>query len=128
MTNLLQTLQSADAPSRELDAEIAYALGWKDDMQYVPGHGWRHWYIDHDEKTRFGLPTWTSSLDVALALVAEMLPGWTWEYSLGIMRLISPDFLKVYVSSDGDCADSGREPIKMIIALLRALEAEARDG
>jgi hypothetical protein len=66
MTDLATRLESSP-PSRELDAEIARAMGWEveDNRQYRRrrAHGvWRH------------LPGFTASTDAAIALVRERLP------------------------------------------------------
>ena len=74
--SLLNRLEAADAGSRELDAEIAKALGWTDYREFVPmGHGWKNWWKDATGKTRPEMPEWTASIDAALDLVREVLPG-----------------------------------------------------
>ena len=69
---LAAKLQAAPVGSRELDAECALALGWKnvqsiDIFNEIGVHPKR----DFPES----LPHWTTSLDASRALAKEMLPG-----------------------------------------------------
>lgn len=60
-----------EGPSRELDAEIARAFGWR--SFYLAGFGPR-WQKGHGTVTS-ELPAYTASIDAALTLVPE---GWDW--------------------------------------------------
>jgi hypothetical protein len=69
MTDLLSKLRSAEAGSRELDAEIALVLGW----QYRTPV-----WVSPTGATFFSLPRtteWTTSIDAIVALIEEKLPG-----------------------------------------------------
>lgn len=73
MTDLLtlsRRVSEADGPSRELDAEIANALSWRNG-------GW--------SASSYGLPHWTASIDRTAALIAEKLPGYGGSVSIGRM-------------------------------------------
>lgn len=141
MTDLIQTLQSADAPSRELDAAIhvaaanpqskkAYFVLPKHDVleeRVAKGCVW-----EKERGFAYTLrtaPPYTASLDSALALVAERLPGWT------IARMSQDDNGLWFVELREGFATSYTKvklvgpvqslAIALLIALLRALEAEA---
>ena len=126
-SELIEKLESASEGSRELDAEIAFALGWKDKEVHVGmGHGWKHWYTDTRGNTRYALPNWSSSLDAAISLIEEVLPtagfmietvkrsddtrtGWSVSFSANYR---TPHVETVHKSA----------PIALLIALLKALE------
>ncbi len=71
---LLDRLRAAKGPDRELDAEIAHALG-----QTVTYSTEIHPQPCGDDGCY--LPEWTASLDAALALAERVLPGWAWSMS-----------------------------------------------
>lgn len=85
MDDLLQRLQAASGPSRELDAEIAEHIG---DDRVVPLTAWRYsdewmrkddvlgWVASGPNMLSTGdkfIPFYTSSIDAAMTLVPE---GW----------------------------------------------------
>jgi hypothetical protein len=63
ITSLIEKLEGAEVGSRELDCAIWTATG-----------GW-----DHVGRP----PTFSTSLDAALALAERMLPGWDWQIVKG---------------------------------------------
>ena len=65
MTALLTRLTTATAGSRELDAEVAMALGW----QKVGTLWWSPYRADGSSSGRVGSPPFTTSLDPAFAEV-----------------------------------------------------------
>lgn len=71
---LAELVEALTGPDREVDAEIAIALGWND-VRYDRLHGnyWEHQVGDEYEVGRV-IPEWTASLDAAMTLVpAECL-------------------------------------------------------
>ena len=86
--SLIERLEKADGPDREIDAELAI-VGLIDatdarlpsaerdshyPQSFVPGQYWTgHAWRVADE--------YTSSLDAALGLVERKLPGWVWKLS-----------------------------------------------
>ena len=68
--SLLQQLDSATGPDRELDGEFALFLGWK-----RVGKGHAHW-TNPAGKSNQHVPFFTDSIDDLLDLMREKLPGW----------------------------------------------------
>ena len=66
MTDLIARLQAAGEGSRELDAEIALAIGWRE------GHvGQERCWYDPNDRMRALPERFTTSLDAALTLLPE---------------------------------------------------------
>lgn len=89
---LIQRLCEAEGASRELDAEIAWHIGW--DATGSVGQKWRDHYESHkvdDDVSRaadnYGVPKFSSSIDVALTLVPE---GCWWIIAKGKVRPEEP--------------------------------------
>lgn len=134
MTDLQEKLSRATEPSRELDKEIWQLL--------VPGVTRRTIHVDHHVKpydideTRDAsgkliiVPHYTASLDAALALVAEVLPG-QWRQTTYDPGKIKPYFGKISISRPYGCYENyhgnhkSSEPIALLIALLKATNAGA---
>jgi hypothetical protein len=152
MTDLKTKLLEADGGSRELDAEIYVTLfGGEvrpeyyrkglagEEFEALTGvspvqteDGWKH------RKA----PAYTTSLDAALALVADVLPGWffdmghnygTNEIQHGVFEggelryeLNHPPFLAELISPTGGHFETGHKSpaIAVCLALLSALEKE----
>ena len=74
MIDLIARIESADGPSRELDAEIARSIGWGCVVRDPEAQGkyvcWRKHYRSGEW---IMLPRYTASIDAALTLVPE---GW----------------------------------------------------
>ena len=99
--SLIEKLEGVTDGSRELDAEIALAVGytraWHEDM--APNRGgwyWRNKDIGPTHETYDWPPLFSSSLDAALTLVPE--GGWQWQirqdpnvYRAAIVGGIVPD-------------------------------------
>jgi len=114
LTALIERVENATGPDRELDAAIRDAL-------YEP--------VKRGAWTPF-----TSSLDAALALVEEKLPGTFWHVAKGRTRpdeplfgaeLVSPEHGGVNVAVEHESSVA----LALILALLRALSArDQQDG
>ena len=77
LTALLERVEAATGPDREIDTEIARAFGWTPpgiNPALWEGKETPSWWATPG----FGMPAYTSSLDAAIALVERVLPGWSW--------------------------------------------------
>lgn len=125
LEELLERVKAATGPDRELDGDIAEALGIN------PKGSFR--MRSSPDKAAFGIgaySSWkpdplTASIDAALALVERVLPGWTYNFGnvgeddCGWACLTQPE---------GDCTDFGASaptiPLAILAALLQALTSE----
>lgn len=119
MTNLIERLEAAEVGSRELDVLMARAVGGTViDGKFETVASWGN------------VAAVTTSVDAALALVAEKLPGWyrmvdggrSHEVSLTDGSVPSAE-VREDVSRFFATHDS--EPIATILAVLKALEAQS---
>lgn len=143
--SLLERVQAASGPDREIDREIGFALdGWrKVDLpqgrrggSYVTHHSDRHlihvpddaggtYYADHPGSM---YPSVTESIDAALALVERKLPGWLWQVKHGF----GYEAMLWSLERDGDDyppatgTSQASAPLAILGALLTALEAEKK--
>lgn len=89
--SLLERLEKANGPDREIDAEILVVLGI---LVKNEGRGYRRigpdgtiktgWYVDLLDYWKwptsvFEVEPLTASLDASVALVEKVLPGWDWQ-------------------------------------------------
>jgi hypothetical protein len=94
LESLLTALRAAPGPSRELDAEIAFAIGYFDNhLKWFPNchiergerlteDGVEVHVVDKGRCIYFEpLPKFTSSRDAAAAFRERMLPGWEYHGS-----------------------------------------------
>lgn len=90
LTALIERVESGGDLDRELDGDIAVAIYggeivWKTANYTMEQHPARR----HPSRSHVGgfanahVPHLTSSLDAALCLVGEKLPGWRWSVELG---------------------------------------------
>jgi hypothetical protein len=71
---LSQILADNPTPGRALDAEIVLAMGWR---QIETGTWQRPLSLPPYWQAQIrGLPSWSTSLDAAVGLAEEKLPGW----------------------------------------------------
>lgn len=123
---LIERLEKATGPDRELDAHLLGYFGWRTD-----GFGRA---IDPDGLPCLTIPDLLASLDAALALVERVRPG-AW-YRLGCGRnhpdepLYGAQLLLPDVPGDEDGAVIGEGEheaslaLAVLIALLRTLETD----
>lgn len=87
---LLERVEKAEGPDRELDAAIYNAL-YTDNYRPHAFHSFEQkfhavhryhdgWLVGKDNSDEWAenLPKFTASIDAAVALVEKMLPGWAW--------------------------------------------------
>ena len=72
LIELAERCEAADGPSRELDAEIALAIGY--DVKYDRGNDPTPYYEPIKEYSWQPVLAYTASLDSAMTLVPEALP------------------------------------------------------
>lgn len=126
LNELLGQIRSAPEGDRELDADIAQALGfeieWKQanyTMEMYPVITW--------PPGREPCPRFTTSVDAALTLVAYVLPEWLGKVSFGgrggFCWLWEPGVL----SGDNAPAYGASPALAVVVALLSALTAQQVD-
>ncbi len=124
MKELIQKLKDADGPSRELDAAI---LGALNHIRFLGNDA-----VVGDEpvnvlagKTYSHPAPITASIDAALALTGEVLPGWTRDVDATAPECGVDVRLHAPLPSDKRVTGThSSEPIATIIALLTALKME----
>lgn len=130
LSALIARLEAAEVGSRELDAEIARAMGWE--VHNARRNGlWVVPFGEHDTcdpEAMFALGNYTTSLDAALALAERVLDGWRWSVQqLGpnyeaSLTLPNGVFL---LSSDTEVYAIGKNPaLALCIAILKAKQGE----
>ncbi len=146
---VLSALQGAKGGDREVDALIVAALGRMTVKRYPPSDDfgphdrWQFWSRDGEHflgsEGRFPVPAYTASVDTALALVAEKLPGHTYLIGRGKTRPEEP-LHGVFFSPDGSmkAGPEGSDwpveveheslPICILTALFSALSALNEGG
>ena len=124
LRTVAEKLQVASIGSRELDAECARALGWKD-IQSIDIFN----EIGVHPKRDFpqSLPYWTTSLDASRALAEELLPEW-WIKSRTPMYAGDnmPSYAEISSLNNG-CpvsAHAQTEPLACMAAILLAVAAK----
>jgi hypothetical protein len=130
LKSLLERVEKATGPDRELDLEIANVAGWRcdGDWLYTPSGAMAAFNDDSP-------PRYTASLDASLSLVNEMLPGWT-----RLVDATAPECginVELFAPDDKVSRRRGRrraphrtkgthnlEPHATLIAIIRALIAQ----
>jgi hypothetical protein len=130
MKDLIERLEKATGPDRDLDDRIAIASGYKvacvgnaaaTDIGFIYPDGSRHW----------GAPRFTESLDAALTLVPEGM-AWTLgqnvhhRYWQATVNNLDEDGRPQAVGYSG-LQGNRTAPIALCIAALKALDAAKRD-
>ena len=117
LEELIVALKEAAGPSRELDAEIDKLVS-----------NWSHLRkaVHADTQEAFVLPTvphFTASIDAAVALIEQVLPGAFWIMSRGRLQIEEPLYaIELLFGTDeilGE-AESNSLPIAICLAVLRA--------
>lgn len=141
---IIERLEKATGPSRELDGRIGYifdigesdsGLRWRDVVR-THDFSWAELGERMDRRTsiwRTLIPHYTASLDATIALVERKLPGCMWSVS----NIDGPDatiWLKDWAETGelyGPRVSSNRpenEAIALLIAMFRALESKETDA
>lgn len=133
MQELIARLEAAEGPDRALDREIGLRIdGW---YETVDSHGEclmvnGDRYPDHPESE---YPSFTESLDAALALAERVLPDWAWEIRLdrgGASVQAAPVWWMEGLAApdEGGVSCDGKTPaLALCIAILKA-KAQGEGG
>ena len=148
LTTLIAKLENATGPDRELDAEIAATFHYMSNMpDWVNdwSGGWEavksgRVYLIEDSGNRgpnLFSDSFTDSIDAAVALASRVLPGHGRLSGKGRIREDEPLygvslFKTDFVFDDGSHevigeAEHNNEAIALVIAILRAKQAEAKE-
>jgi hypothetical protein len=112
-SDLISRLQAATGPSRELDAQIALANGWRN-TRLLTGALKPCW---HDAEGRIvaELPCFTESIDAALTLVPKAA-----EYQHGSAKLIGKFWASVIMPEMEYKATAPTPALALLIAIMLA--------
>lgn len=124
LDELIARVEKATGGDGELDRDVAIALGWA-----PPTLGLHHWHDDLGNHWS-ALPDWSTSVDDALGLVEQLLPGWCWKLvSEGGRRIfVLRNAPKLEVVGPAWVASDERPCLAIIHALLRALRESSEKG
>ena len=136
--DLIERLEAATGADRELDAAIVAFLNdaalkrYPPSDDYGPRDRWQFWSLDEKHflgsESSFPVPSYTASLDAALALVGEKLPGAGVSIitdTRGALAIfIKPGCKWISVGSIEDRKFSPTPALAVLIALFRALETK----
>jgi len=124
LEGLLSRVEAATGPDRELDRDLAVAIGGYERVEMHPH------FMRETTTNRVGwygrmAPFYTSSIDAALALVERVLPGAQWE----ITNLYGAAKAELPLnhgdgSVQGAWREDGNVPLAILAATCRALLAK----
>lgn len=111
---------ATEPPSRELDAEIARAMGFE--TKILSPQSDRFWIMGKGQEEWAEMPHYTASFDAAMTVVSERLLEWSFEITLigGWMAnatLFEPDDIDM----DDSSAAAFRRDDNLAMALLAAV-------
>jgi hypothetical protein len=118
LKELLERVEKAEGPGREMDEKTLVALGGK--------RKGGDWWIGHSYIGR-SAPAYTSSIDACVALIEKVLPDWCYEISLLGEQLC---FAEIWEVGEGGYSatvakgDARTLPLALLAALLSALIAK----
>lgn len=142
--DLIERLEKATGPSREIDALLWLRWGWRDVrdvnrnsvtdilaptdqiMGSTLAQALERWPNDIEGSARnWNIPRLTASLDAAVSLVERVLPEWGYfmrhdKDSGYVAALVYPDAIRVTPGA----ANGASMPLALCLALLRAKAAE----
>jgi hypothetical protein len=138
LPKLLERVENATGPNLATEVSLAILLDQTPDgFRFVEEtQCWQRYVAVRDDVEIWMPPAYTASLDAALALVEEKLPGWDWSlrHSVSADSVIRYANAVVWVPSDPRddeapryWANHNHSPLlALLAALLRALIAESR--
>jgi hypothetical protein len=150
LTALIERLENAEGPSRELDASIAVAIGWKLPQPMGEAKPYlkmptkadgcavgTYWLMQRSGASLRTAPKFTESIDPAMTLVPE---GWDWNLSSNNVACICRDYADAFapvfwsqkfepprVSWDKRIGTVATPALALSIAALRARQAMEAD-
>lgn len=120
LEEIIEVLKSAETPSRNLDADIATAIGWRRGIgKAAPGRAVKVWISPtHQEADR--VPFYTDDIQHAMDLADFVAPGRkgvSWEGGTGFAKI-----------NDGPSFQAATPAIALCLAALDALMRNQNDG
>lgn len=128
-TDIIDRLEKADGPSRELNLAI-FRLFHPEYDGYVEGRGGLvhpNDSTDMRELSNVRWPAYTASLDAAVALVERMLPGWAKGVDDGPethLAFVDTNDYSVRMFGARHTAEASTASIALLIAMFKALQAQ----
>lgn len=134
ISELIERVEKATTGSRELDAEIARALGlipegpgWTESSPGIWHKNLRWGRVNAEFDGVYSPPSFTTSIDAALALVEAKLPGWSYGVAMrgDKLRREGCDDERAYAwlkNGEQAEADAPTLALALCLALLSALE------
>jgi hypothetical protein len=130
LANRVGALKGAD---RAIDREIFVLMGARDiDGRSFDYQDWT--YADADEcdyglgEWQRNIPRFTRSIDDAVAFKDAMLPGWAWSVDWRASAWVQDTRVQGYPSFDSGFFASPHPAIALVLAVLKALEAQHGEG
>lgn len=136
LRGLLERVEAATGPDRELDRDISVAVGFL----HVGDRGRLYMIAPDDGGHIYGglgddilIPRLTEKIDAAVALVERVLPEWVWQIERQLTYEGRPPFFADISTVDNCRGRNGTEtgsayaatpPLAILAALLRALIAK----
>lgn len=140
LAGLLERVERASEPDRDLDGDLYWVLCPNEsDRVYWNGATGLPKAMDHTKPIPNGMgragvrvmsSTYTASVDAALALMEQCLPGWVWSVQTDF-GLPGRAYLYGEVFGERDAgfhADGATPPLALLAALLKALLANSSGG
>lgn len=124
---LIERLDRAEGPSRELDADIYIALNIPKEragrIDRLDGCvGWHP--VDAPYVSAIEVPPYTSSIDAAVALAERVLPG----CQINVTKFTA-NISRASLGNQWLAAENHKTPpLALCLAILRALQSAARKG
>lgn len=118
LSEIIEALEKAEGPSRDIDADIAIATGKVASRDY--------WSIDY---LKAGIVSeYTASVDAALALAERLIPGVWYHIAKGKTRVDEPLYGAAMMLGDepiGQGEHETSQAIAIVLATLKAIQAKA---
>jgi hypothetical protein len=134
LTALIERVEKATGPDRQLDCLLDCIRHDREFIEWTADTGVTGYRYKHP-RIVWGSGTWreeiayTSSLDAALALVEEKLPGcqWTVETDACWLRVLTQDDVDEFQGSY-NCRGGTCTALAVVLALLRALQSQQENS
>lgn len=126
LDDLIARVEAASDRDRSIDADIARMEGWT--FTKMKGDRQEYWRkpgsTEYWDRRLDGPPAYTASIDVALALIERLLPGWDY----GLDRDEGQYFATIApvgpTTAKGVQAEAKSQPLAIMLAALRALASQ----
>lgn len=121
---VLDNLEAAEQPSRNLDGQIALALGYtkKVELKPDPDSGElvsiNRWFPPGGAKRHINVPNYTTSIDAAFSLAQSKVPdlgGCAWNDGKGVAQI-----------GDGPKCHAATPALALCVAVIRFLHEQSR--